>query len=188
MALRTCLLPSKGSQQGGEAVWRLRIEETEGIITNKQITFICTRKKHALLSGLLAEVLQGFPGLQHSPQTRECRRRLLCPWAEEVCAGGPELRGKEGQQCCGNTTQSSGTSGVSMPGLFAASSGSISLFVCFFFCCFIYLWCYFFQTSLFKPDCSGLFRQQNNLRLSLAEAEGCLLLWVACFVLSWHRR
>lgn len=42
-------------------------------------------------------------------------------------------RSKEGQQCCGNTTQSSGTSGVSMPGLFAASSGSISLFFLLFY-------------------------------------------------------
>lgn len=92
MALCTCLLPSKGLQQGGEAVWRLRIEEIEGIrITNKQIAFICARKKHALLSGLLAEILQGFPGLEQSPQSRECRRKLLCPWPEEVFAGGPGL-------------------------------------------------------------------------------------------------
>lgn len=57
-----------------------------------------------------------------------------------------------------------------MHSLLAASSGMISAsnFVGFFFWMF-----------LIKSDCSGLFRQQNNLLLSLEEAEGCLLLWAA---------
>lgn len=42
----------------------------------------------------------------------------------------------------------------------------------------------FFWMFLIKCDCSGLSRQQSNFPLSLEEAEGCLLLWAALFVLS----
>lgn len=63
------------------------------------------------------------------------------------------------------------SAGVSMHSLLAASSGTISASNFAFF--------FFFLMFLIKSDCSGLSRQQNNLLLSLEEAEGCLLLWAA---------